>query len=211
MSNMYSEWSQNYMILVLFSEFFAVIIIFILSMILFKRFVEKKKPEVKYLMIVMHLMYISIIMGIIPQILAAIDSSSEFQYGIPLSNQNYLWWDNIAYSIMSFTMIFLVKFMQILFKKPTKREEIVIWVLIILFNIFNIYYGIFHFVQGESSLSPITSLLFGVLALYCWGSLFFLSRLDFRKIDKSVYQFGLKLISISALCMLLCFGLWASN
>lgn len=205
----YAEFNESLLLAQTIAELVLTIEFFIILIILIKRYRVRKKEELGYLIKVFLSMMIGIGLSTIPMILCMADVDIYLNYGIPLFvNGAALWWSNFTYLMMTIASIQILKFTMTLFKKPSDRVFKIYVVLVIAFNIWSIYFGIFEYEPGDRSLTIPMAALFILLEFYAWFQLFSASRRDAKRVEKSIYQLGLSLIYISAGLMLVGFILW---
>ena len=131
----------------------------------------------------------------------------QIVYGIPLGNGLYIWWTNFSYIFISLGAISMLYFIKTVFEKPNKIITLIYIALIIVFNIWSIYHGIFVFEGGESSLTlPMAALYLG-LNLFMWLLLFVYGWKTSRRSRKNVFRTGMVMISMSGLSMIVSFFL----
>jgi hypothetical protein len=208
----YQEWAPDMLLTYITVQIITTAFLIVISSLFWLKYHEKRSFELKLLGILTVCMAISFIIGLIPQVLALTAHDLPIINGIPVFYQDRrLWWTNLAYVFLSVSNICLFKFNQAIFQKPPKAVFWIYFVLIVIFNIWSFYHGIFVVEPGVPSLTlPLSILLLG-LQFFVWGFLFFRSYLDYRKLSPSMYKVGLKMIALSALCMILSFITFAVN
>jgi hypothetical protein len=206
----YAEYDPFLLLLQAIAQSILTVEFIILTILLWIRYKNRQKSEIKYLFKAIGYLAIGIAISTIPMILCLTKQDITWNYGLPLIyNDNHLWWSNFTYLFMTISCYNLIKFCQPLFKKPTNNSIKIYIVAIIIFNIWSIYHGIINYVPGEASLTIPMSILFILITFYAWGSLSIYARQDYKKSDPSIYQLGVKLIAISAFATFLGYFVWA--
>jgi hypothetical protein len=206
----YSEYDPFYLKIQIAAELLLTFELLIIVGFLIQRLIERKKPEIKYLIGVMLFLGLGVGFSAVPMILCLWAPQIELVYGVPLFiGELRLWWSNVSYLLMTTSCFFLMCFTHIVFKKLSSRT---LWIYLILdigFNIWSIYYGIFVYQPQQASLTTIMAVYFLFLALFSWGTLFHYARLDAKKLDPSIFKTGLYLVGYSALFTFIGYLIWA--
>ncbi|MBN2154164.1 MAG: hypothetical protein JW839_22105 [Candidatus Lokiarchaeota archaeon] len=208
----YQEWPPEILMAYIAVQVITIAFLIMISSLFWLKFREKRSFELKMLGTLTVCMAISFVIGIVPQVLALTAHDLPIINGIPVFFEGRrLWWTNLAYVFLSVSNLCLFKFNQSIFQKPPR---IVFWIylaLIVVFNIWSFYHGIFEVVPGVPSLTLPLSILFLGLQFYVWGFLFFKAFHGYRRLSPSMYKVGLQMIALSALCMILSFITYAVN
>lgn len=208
----YQEWAPDILWTYITVEIVTILVLFIISGLFWRKYFEKHSHEVQLLGILTSCMAISFLLGLIPQILSLTAPDLPIINGIPVFYQDRrLWWTNIAYVFISISNLCLFKFNQAIFRKPSQKTLRFYLILVIIFNIWSFYHGIFVVEPGVPSLTLPLSIMFLLLQFYVWGFLFFHAYRDYRRVEPSMYREGLKMIVFSALCMIFSFITYVIN
>jgi hypothetical protein len=207
----YEEFDQTLLFYQMLIQLVSIGFMIVVSGMMWQKYLERKTKEILFVALYMTLFWIGLACGTIPIVLCLYARHFDLIFGIPLGNGLHLWWTNFSYLVISIATIFMFRFIQLLFRRPSKYSYIFFIGLNIIFNIWSIYHGIFVYTPGSSSLTLPMSGIYLFLGFQLWVSLFWLSAKDLKKIEPSPYRAGLKLISISALFMILGYVFYMLN
>jgi len=208
MSIPYSEYARTDLFLLVVVQFVFMIIVTILVIALVKKYSQNRADVVKSLMFSFLMLNLSALFSWIPKFMNYFEFYEDFIYGIPLGNGLYLWWTNFSYIFNVINAIYLTKFTQQLFK--FKNRKILIWEAIfsVIFSIWTIYYGIFVYTPGSSSLNIYMSIILMILTLFPSLYLFIYTHRDVHRLPPSVYRFGYQLIYYGTALSLIAYAFW---
>lgn len=208
----YQEWAPDVLLVYITVQIITTAVLGIISSLFWSKFREKRSLELKMLGVFTIFMAVSFIIGMVPQVLALVAHDLPIINGIPVFFEDRrLWWTNLAYVFLSASTLCLFKFEQSIFQKPSQKIYWIYLILIVIFNIWSIYHGIFVVVPGVPSLTLPLSILFLGLQFFVWGFLFFKAFHGCWRLGPSIYKVGFQLITMSALCMMLSFIMYAVN
>lgn len=185
-------------------------VIFVICIFLWQRFTEKRKDEIKLLAISITAMDFAFLVATIPMIMVVVGNHDDIINGLPVFfGTGHVWWTNLSYIFVSITSMCMLRFIQLLFKKPSNRAINFMLFANIGINLWSLYHATFVVVPGIPSLTLPMSIIWLLLCVYTWGILFAYSYHDYKKIEPSIFRVGLGLISVSALCMIISYALYA--
>lgn len=185
-------------------------VIFIVCIFLWKRFAEKRKSEIKLLAIAISAMDFAFGIATIPMIMVITGNFDDIINGPPIFfGTGHIWWTNLSYIFVSITSICMIRFIQLLFKKPSDQTIKIVLILNIGINIWSIYHGSFVVVPGTPSLTLPMSIIWLLITIYVWGILLIYSHHDYARLEPSIFRVGLAFISASAFCMIISYVLYA--
>ncbi len=181
------------------------IILLLVATLVFLKYRQNHKQEVKDLALTFFFMGLSFVSATIPIFLAHVAPYFDLINGIPIFYENWhFWWTNITYGLMTISVLFLLRFINVLFEEY--HPKIFYWiflVLVIIFNIWNVYQGIYvHSTDITASSLPIIpwAILFLIIGVIPWVLLALFSRKLRKRIEPSVFRVGVKYIGLSAIC-----------
>ncbi|OLS16018.1 MAG: hypothetical protein RBG13Loki_0346 [Promethearchaeota archaeon CR_4] len=179
------------------------VILLVLAVLVFMKYRENHKPQTKDLSLTFLFMGLSFTSATIPIILAHVTPYVDLIWGFPIFYANmHFWWTSISYALMTISVLFLLRFVRILFESP----RFLFWVfsvLVIIFNIWNVYQGLIAY-----SLDPTVNtlptipwgILFVIIGFLPWVFVVWFAGKLFKRLEPSVFRVGVKYIRFSAIC-----------
>ena len=205
----YAEYPRLDLLIIIIVQIIFMIIVGVLIFSLLQRYLKKKVREVRTLMNFFILLEISCILAWIPKIMNYLGNDADYIYGLPLGRGYYLWWTNFSYIFNTGSTILLISFTQQLFKVEKPKIVHFYALLVLGFNIWSVYHGIFVYVPGGSSLTMGLSVYMIILNLYSTSYLYRHAKRDISRLPRSIYRFGYKLIYISSGLFIFAYLYWA--
>jgi hypothetical protein len=204
----YSEYPRLDLLIIIISQFIFILIVGGLIYSLSKKFKQNHADVVKSLLIFFILLEISTISAWLPKFLNYFEIYIDLIYGVPIGGGNRIWWTNFSYIFNTATTIWLMLFTQQLFKFENRKILIFQILLVIGFNIWSVYHGIFVYTPGSSSLTMQMSILLIVIMVLPTFYLFKFSRRDIKRLPPSVFRFGFQLIFLSTTLSIIAYLYW---
>jgi hypothetical protein len=197
---------QNFLVMTILQSICALVLIF-LGILILEKYKKKKVKEISNLAYMFFLMGISFLSATIPFYFVYVNPYNHFIFGIPITNKNSFWWTNLGFMFMSFSIIFLFRFMNSLFKIQKLTIYRIYLLLILIFIIWNFYQGTFNKENG-GSLPLELAVLFLIIGFLPWLMLGFLSIKLFRQVEPSVHRAGVLLIFLSSVCTVISYTMF---
>ncbi|HME56566.1 MAG TPA: hypothetical protein VKM55_30480 [Candidatus Lokiarchaeia archaeon] len=186
----YNNWDAN----VLFTEFMIQGIVAVITLILaiqLRRKQQIRKSNVlSALARAVGFMDAAIVAGTFPMIVSYYFGDVPILNGIPVGAGYYFWWSNFSYCLIVMGNLFIFKFIQYIFEKPSKTVFYMFLIINLVFVGWNVYYGIFVVVPGVSSLSIPMGALFLGIELYLWLLMLVLLTKTYRHMTPSIDRLG---------------------
>jgi drug/metabolite transporter (DMT)-like permease len=184
------------------------VILLVAGILVFLKYRQNHKPEVRNLFLTFLFMGFSFVSATVPQIMAFVAPYNDWINGIPVLYASWhFWWTNISYLLITISVLFLLAFTSILFEGTKIRIAFWIFVgLVVIFNIWNIYQGIYiHSTDSTQDSLPTVpwGVVFLVIGVIPWVILAVLSANLHKRIEPSVFRTGVRFIEVSAICTIL--------
>jgi hypothetical protein len=144
----------------------------------------------------------------IPKFMNYFELYDNLIYGIPIGDGLYLWWTNFSYIFNVLNTIYFTIFTQQLFKFENRKIIYIETGISVIFSIWTIYYGIFIYTPGSSSLNIYMSIILMILTLFPSLYLFRYAKRDVKRLSPSVYRFGYQLIYYATALSLIAYAFW---
>ena len=207
----YEEFDPQMLLIQIIIQLVSIIFMVVISFMTWRKYIQRKSIEIKLVAIFMTAFWIGLSVGTFPMILCLYAPNWAIIFGIPVGNNLYLWWTNFSYILLSLGTIAVFKFIQKIFKKPSNFDFWLFVVATILFNVWSIYHGIFVYTPGTASLTLPMSGVYLLLNFWVWIMLFRYALYDSRRLDRSIFQNGLKIVAISGFFMILSYVAYILN
>ncbi|HME54071.1 MAG TPA: hypothetical protein VKM55_17725 [Candidatus Lokiarchaeia archaeon] len=195
----YSNWDAN----VLFAEFIIQLIVAIIMLILAIQLWRKNKIKQSKVILALTravgLIDAAIALGTFPMIVSYYFGNVPILNGIPVGFGKYFWWSNVSYCLVVLGNIFIFKFIQYIFEKPSRTIFYVFTSANMAFLAWNVYQGIFIVVPGVASLTLAMGAVFLAIELYLWNLLLVLLVNTYKRMTPSVDRKGFFVMIIAAL------------
>lgn len=208
MSIPYSEYARMDLLLLVIVQFVFMIIDGIIVLALTKKFRQNHSEVVKSLLLSMLMLGLSAFFSWIPKFMNYFEFYQDFIYGIPVGNGLYLWWTNFSYIFNVVNTFYFTLFAQQLFKIDNQKILIAEKIIISIFCVWTIYYGIFVYTPGSSSLTIYASVVLMLLTLFPSVYLFKYTRADVKRLSPSIYRAGYQLIYYATALSLVAYFFW---
>jgi hypothetical protein len=202
----YQEWTISDLSSQIVAEMIVIIMLAIISIMLWQKYFERRTNEVKSLAYGVSAMSLAFLVALIPKFFAIYAHENPWINGLPVFYQDYrLWWTNFSYLFIMISNLSIMHFTVLVFKKPSLPIRWLFVILNIVFNVWSVYHGIFVVVPGVSSLTLPMSIIFILISLFLWATLFINALNLYKRLDQSVFKQGVRYIAISAFCCILAF------
>ena len=206
----YEEWDPVLLRDQTTIQLLVVGVIFVVCLFFWKRFKEKQKDEIKLLAITISALDLAFIIATIHMLMAVNENHNDIINGIPIFwGTGHIWWTNLSYIFVSIASMCILRFIQLLFKKPPQKTYTFVLIANIGINLWSLYHGSVIVVPGIPSLTLPMSIIWLLITVYVWGMLFVYSYHDYTRLEPSIFKVGLGLISVSAFCMIISYALYA--
>ncbi len=190
----YSEYPRTDLLIIIITQFVFMVIVATLILALIKKYWQNRADIVVSLLLFFVFLEISTITAWIPKYMNYAEIYNDIIFGVPLGGGLRIWWTNFSYVFNSISTIFLILFTQQLFKFSSRKILIYQLLMVIAFNVWNIYHGIYVYVPGGSSLTAPMSFLLIVVMIVPSVYLFKYTRRDVARLSPSIFRFGFQLI-----------------
>jgi hypothetical protein len=186
----YFNWDQG----VLQTQFIIQLFVLGAAIAIFTRLVQKNKERRSKIISAFTwgngFMILAIAAGTFPMIVSYYFHDVPILKGLPVGAGLYLWWTNLAYCFIVFGNLFIFKFIQRIFEKPSQFVFYVFTAVNMAFLAWNIYHGIAVVVPGIGSLTTYIGMLFLGIELYLWITMLSLLIKTYRNMHPSVDKYG---------------------
>ena len=205
----YSNWDTN----ILFTEFVIQGIVAIITLLLVIRFWQKQQIKqsvaLSALTRAVGFMDAAIVAGTFPMIVSYYFGDVPILNGIPVGGGYYLWWSNFSYCLIVMGNIFIFKFIQHIFEKPSKFVYYIFLITNLAFLAWNVYHGIFVVVPGVGSLSIAMGAMFLAIELYLWLLMLVLLTKTYLRMAPSIDRKGFFVMMLAAITTIISNALYA--
>jgi hypothetical protein len=195
----YSNWDAT----VLFTQFviqgIVAIITAILTMQLWRKQRIKQSKVLSALARAVGFMDAAIVAGTFPMIVSFYFGDVPILNGIPVGFDHYLWWSNFSYCLIVLGNLFIFKFIQYIFEKPSQPVFYIFVIINLVFLAWNVYHGIFVVVPGVSSLSILMGGMFLAIELYLWLLMLVLLTKTYVRMTPSIDRKGFFVMMLAAI------------